>query len=125
MMFGHISQKIIMLIFGVITVFVPIFLSACVSQEAPASEVVLHNAAERYISCLVTTASRLDDKKSDASSVALALLPFCREEFQTYVKLSGQHLNPEARLMFENKAEAGQLEIATSAVLTSRRQTAQ
>jgi hypothetical protein len=62
----------------------------------------------------------MDDGKSDAATIAIAIKPICAGEFAHYVQMAGQALNPEARRMFEDKIQVRQIETATVAVLDER-----
>ena len=79
------------------------------------------DAMRAYISCLHSAPRKIDDGKSDAMSVALALKPLCVAEFTKSVKIQGQGMNPQARRMFEDRVAARQLEIGTTAVLEERK----
>ena len=90
--------------------------------QAAATESQKSYASEAYLICLHDAARRMDDGKSDAVSVALAIKPMCAAEFRTVVELNGQDApNPVARKMFEDRMEPRQLELATTAVLDDRK----
>jgi hypothetical protein len=74
-----------------------------------------------YMSCLHSAALKMDDGKSDAASVALAIEPLCAKEFENSISIYGQGMNPEAQAMFENNVQGRQMELATMAVLDERK----
>ena len=86
-----------------------------------ASEEPKQKAMKDYMGCLEAAAAKMDDGKSDAMTVAMAIKPLCAGEFAQSVKLSGSGLSPYARNLFEEKVQANQLELATTAVLDHRR----
>ena len=95
-------------------------LSAC-STTPPATESEKNAALMAYLTCLHNAARKMDDGRSDAMSVALAIKPPCAAEFRTSVKVRGRDMNREAFSMFEDRMEPKQLELATTAVLDERK----
>jgi single-stranded DNA-binding protein len=99
-----------------------LMLAGCLpEQQELASEEAKQKAMKDYIGCLEAAAAKMDDGKSDAMTVATAIKPLCAGEFAQSVKLSGSGLSPYARNLFEEKVQANQLELATTAVLDHRR----
>jgi hypothetical protein len=90
-------------------------------SQAPATEQEKSDAMGAYISCLHSAARKIDDGKSDAMSVALALKPLCVAEFRKSITTHSQGMNPEARRMFEDRIEARQLAFCTTVVLEERK----
>jgi len=106
-----------------------ICLSACMSAStqtaAPESAVATDQektaAMNTYIACVHNAAHKIDDGRSDAASVALAIEPLCAGEFQRSVEASEQGMSPYARRMFEEGVQPVQLQLGTTAVLDERR----
>jgi hypothetical protein len=90
------------------------------SQQPPATEKEKRDALFAYFSCLDAAAREMDDGRSDASTIALAIKSLCASQFARTVELEGGGLNPAARRLFESKVQDSQLEMATQAVLAGR-----
>src|SRR6266702_2610644 len=88
-------------------------LTACAS-EAPqsASRVEIDAATGSLADCLGRAAEQLDDGKSDAATVGLAIEPICAAQFSQLVALNGRGLNQAAYDLYLVKARPHQLEIA-------------
>jgi hypothetical protein len=99
-----------------------LMLTGCMSNQGEAaSEEAKTQAMNAYLACLHKAAPKMDDGKSDAMSVALAIKPLCAGEFARSVKLSGSDLAPYARNLFEKGAREKELELATMVVLDERK----
>jgi hypothetical protein len=99
-------------------------LQAAAKLPPPATESEKSDAGKAYIACLHKAARRMDDGKSDAMSVALAIKPICAAEFRTLLKLHVQgapYLDVDARKRVEDSMEPRQLEWGTTAVLDERK----
>jgi len=94
-----------------------ITLSGCVP---PAPKADVDAAMMTYVACLHSAAKQVDDGKSDAISVAVAIQPMCAQEFRQSVLLYGQGMSMRARLIYEQGMDGKQLEFATGAVLDER-----
>jgi len=70
--------------------------------------------------CLHAAARKLDDGRSEASTIALGLRPLCAAEFVRSRDVFGRHLNPVARQMYDQKEQAAFIQIATAVVLDER-----
>src|SRR5262245_43011856 len=94
-------------------------LSGCAMgpQEAPASEQEKNAAMRSYLDCLYRAATRVDDHKSDAATIGLAIQGMCPTEYEITREVYSRGLNPQARQIFYRKNEAHQLQIATEVVL--------
>jgi hypothetical protein len=90
------------------------------SQQPAATEKERRDAFFAYFSCLDAAAREMDDGRSDASTIALAIKSLCASQFASTVEIEGRSLNPAARRLFESKAQDSQLEMATQAVLAGR-----
>jgi hypothetical protein len=95
-------------------------LTGCASASAPATQQQKDEADVTYLVCMHKAARQLDDGKSDAASVALAIMPSCTSEFRNSLRVSNREMNPQARKMFESDIERRQIEIATKMVLEER-----
>ncbi len=102
-------------------IYVAVLLSACgPSLPTPATEQEKRDAASIYLSCLMNAALRLDDGKSDASTIRAAIALLCTKDFDTFAKFEGRGMLPEAQRNFEAAMTRGQVGLATQAVLEVR-----
>ena len=96
-------------------------LSACsTGQTHLAITPAMQAAKSAYIQCLDRVAETLDDGMSDASSVAIGLLPHCEDAFRAVVDAATAGDSLEAKVMDIRALRAGQLPLATSAVIERR-----
>jgi hypothetical protein len=95
-------------------------LSGCASTPPPATDQERSAALTPLISCLIASARKLDDNRSDASTIALALRSPCAAEFARSRDVFGRSLNPAARRMFDREEDASFLQLATTVVLGER-----
>jgi hypothetical protein len=79
-----------------------------------------NDANYALVACLHTAAQRLDDRRSDASAVALGLRPACAGEFARFRQIAGRNLNPAARQIFRRNDDQSFMQIATMIVLEER-----
>jgi hypothetical protein len=70
--------------------------------------------------CLRAAARKLDDGRSEASTIALGLRPSCAGEFARSRDVFGRNLNPTAREIYDQKDQAAFIQVATSVVLEER-----
>jgi len=89
------------------------------SRQA-ATQQEIAQAQQDYASCLHRAAADLDDGRSAAASVARAVRSYCIPEYERVVDFQSKDLNPEARQIFRQKAQARELEETTAAVLQER-----
>jgi hypothetical protein len=97
-------------------------MSGC-ATNAPAPEVTddeRNEAREGLHSCLRAAARKLDDNRSDASTIALGMRPLCTAEYVRDRDLYSRRMSPEGRLIYNRKVEEAFLQIATSVVLEER-----
>jgi hypothetical protein len=80
-------------------------------------------AMQDFVACSYETAKRLDDGMSDAATIALAVEPNCRSQFQKTKDLQAQAMNLETSRMFNAKADEAELGLVTEIVLKVRRDT--
>jgi hypothetical protein len=106
---------------GYVWLILPVWLVACASPLPPRASAAQIDAAETSLSnCLGQAAERLDDGKSDAATVGLAIEPVCAGQFYQLEALNGQGLNPAAYNLYLEKARPRALEFATGMVLRVR-----
>jgi hypothetical protein len=98
-----------------------LLLTACSTSVPAATEQEKSDAMRAYVSCLHNAARKMDDGKSDAATVAIAIKPICAVEFANSVQIAERGANLQVRRMFEDRIQGRQIEIATVAVLDERR----
>jgi hypothetical protein len=79
-----------------------------------------NEASEAFIACLVAADRRLDDHISDASTIALALRPFCNAQFVRSFELGARGLSPYGQELYDEQADATFLRVATTVVVDER-----
>ena len=98
-----------------------LLLTACSTSVPAATEQEKSDAMRAYVSCLHNAARKMDDGKSDAATIAIALKPVCAAEFANSVQVAERGMNLQVKRMFEDRMQGHQIEIATVAVLDERR----
>lgn len=103
-----------------------LMLGACVAPPPPPPDQSEWNLViDQWHDCLTKAATRLDDERSDASTVALAIVPLCADGARQIQELAGRNLNLQARMMlyrrFQDHPELD-VERATTVVLQVRAQ---
>jgi hypothetical protein len=86
----------------------------------PATDAEKDAALQAYVTCLKRAARQLDDGKSDAATVALAIQSRCAVEFDYSLDVFGQGMPLDAQVNFRQQSRERQLEISTQVVLTER-----
>jgi hypothetical protein len=101
-----------------------LFLAAGCSTapQAPFSGAELDAAMRADIACLADAARKVDDLKSDAGTVAVAIRGMCSATYARERQIAGQNMNPQVRLMFLHGIDERRFEIPTTIVLEQRRQ---
>ena len=99
-------------------------LAGCAAAPPPAaappvraSELEHHDA---LTTCLNAAAIKLDDGRSEVSTIALGLRPLCAAEFARSRDVYAHGLNPAAAEMFHRADDDAFMEMATIAVLNER-----
>lgn len=95
-------------------------LASCVAAPPPASEAEKSAAFEALATCLYSAAAQLDDNRSDASTVAVAVASMCTQQFKTSEDVSFRQENLQVRAMLAQRAPARRITEATTAVLEVR-----
>ena len=96
-------------------------LAACGSATPPPASTAEMDAVTTALSnCLGQAAERLDDGKSDAATIALAMQPMCATQFSQFEEANGRTLNPAAYNLYLAKVRPHRLEVATGIVLRVR-----
>jgi hypothetical protein len=99
-------------------------LSACSqsqTQEAEASASERAAAKQAYLRCLFESAAALDDGKSDAATVGVAVRGACHRQFMDSVRLEIRGKGPDYASGYLEGAGKTEAELATTAVLRYRR----
>ena len=103
-------------------VLIATFLTGCVTSPDPAaSDREKTDALQVYVACLHREATQIDDSKSDALTVALALKSLCTGEFEQSIRISGQGMNPTGRRMFETQIREHQTGFGVTLFWTSEK----
>jgi len=90
-------------------------------QAQPASDEELKAALRADIACLADAARQADDRKSHASTIAVAVRQMCSATYARVRELGGKQLNPQARLMYQRQLDERRLEVPTTVVLEERK----
>jgi hypothetical protein len=98
----------------------PVCLAACASPTAPVSTTEIDAATSNLGNCLGRAAEQMDDGKSDARTVGLAIEPVCATQFSQVAEINGRSLNPAAYNLYLEKMRPDQLEFAANVVLKIR-----
>jgi hypothetical protein len=100
---------------------IALLLGACGSTPPPATEEEKNAVLEAQYACLTNAAKELDDHKSDASTIAVAVAGKCVAEFDAAATLWGRTLPPMAAAELRRQAEDQAVVFATRIVLEERR----
>lgn len=104
-----------------IAVSVCLLLCACVSGGPPPATSQEGEAAQtKWLDCMIQAAIRLDDHRSDASTVAMAVASACAKEYVASAETYTRGMTLGAAAIFNSKAESRQMQWATTAVLKER-----
>ena len=95
-------------------------LGACAGPRAPASTAEIDAATVNLGNCLGKAAEQIDDGKSDARTVGLAIAPACATQFYQLAEINGHGLNQAAYNLYLEEARPNQLEFAANVVLKVR-----
>ena len=103
-----------------------VFLLAIVGSVWPhfavAQESDMEATQRAYVGCLLASAQKMDDQRSDAAAIARIIMPLCASEFAAAKAAWGRTApNPAAAQMLYDKMDAGQIQLATAAVLQVRK----
>ena len=98
----------------------PVCLAACATPPAPASTAEIDAATNNLGNCLGRAAEQVDDGRSDARAVGLAIEPVCATQFSKVAELNGRSLNPAAYNLYLEKMRPDQLDFAAGVVLKVR-----
>ena len=91
-----------------------------ISAPTLASEDEKAFATKTYTQCLLDRAEQLDDGISDATSIAVGIMPGCSSAFQAVREAFERGANPQLRSMIDERLTSGRQGIAVSSVLTVR-----
>jgi hypothetical protein len=107
---------------GLLIVIIAICLFGCTnaSSVVEASSQEKTDTFDALFACLHSAAKKLDDGRSDATSIAFGMRPICEGEFRRTRDIEGRKLNPMARRLYDQKDSEAFLSIATTVVLDER-----
>ena len=94
-------------------------LVSCVApprNNTEASELEVKNAMEAFFNCQIDSAPKIDDKISDARTIALAVTNYCYREYVVQYEVFGKYNldNNNQRRMFAQKQNSNELKIEAS-----------
>lgn len=96
------------------------FLVGCQTAAQPASEAEKDQAILALIECLHDQARKLDDGRSDATSVANAIVPGCGRYFVTVDRVTQRHMSLHQQALLARDSQYRYLQLATRAVMDMR-----
>ena len=97
-----------------------LLLAGCTTSPPKASDQERNEVMPALNACLDAAARKLDDGKSEASTIALGLRPSCTAEFARSREVYARSLNPMASQMYHRMDEEAFMQVATAAVLNER-----
>jgi hypothetical protein len=77
-------------------------------------------AMNDYVECVRERAQKLDDGNTDASFIALAIQPDCKDQFSRYVKIGGIGMDPGALAAYGERLEDNQMQLTTAIIQKMR-----
>lgn len=80
-----------------------------------------NNVMTTYVKCMTRASNTLDDDKSDAATIALAIESECSDEFRHIVELEGRTTSPDHYATYLKDMDAMQNRIAIKIVLDCRK----
>jgi hypothetical protein len=95
-------------------------LGGCATKPPAATNQERDDAMAALDSCLHAAARKLDDGRSEASTIALGLRPSCAGEFARSRDVYGSQLNPAASQIYHRTDDQAFIQVATAAVLDER-----
>jgi hypothetical protein len=96
-------------------------LAACETAPPPATDQEKDKVENALFACLHDAIRRTDDHRSDAGTIAIAVMGMCGSQFTAVDETQFRDKNLELRAMLARNAWDRQLKIATAAVLTERK----
>jgi len=96
--------------------------AACTTAlPTPSTDQEKNDAIKAWFVCLHAQARKMDDGRSDAASIALAIAPLCYAEFKNSLNVEAKGMNPQVQRILEDRVQGKQIEYATAAVLDERK----
>jgi hypothetical protein len=92
------------------------------AQKAAAIDAGKTAAMNDYIKCVREGAQKLDDGNFDASLIALAIQPDCKDQFSRYVKIGGIGMDADALAAYSQKLGDNQVQLTTGIIQRMRSQ---
>lgn len=97
-------------------------LAACAAPQPPASKAEENAARQAFFNCIEANARSIDDGRSSVVAVASLVASACKEQFGRDLAVSARGLSPAAQQGFFRDMQGKDVQLATSIVLTLRRQ---
>lgn len=97
-------------------------LAACAAPQPPASKAEENAARQAFFNCIESNARSIDDGRSSIVAVASLVASACKEQFGRDLAVSARGLSPAAQQGFFRDMQGKDVQLATSIVLTLRRQ---
>lgn len=97
-------------------------LAACSAPEPPASKAEENAAQQAFFNCIEANARSIDDGRSSVVAVGSLVASACKEKFGRSLAVSARGLKPAAQQGFFRDMQGKDVQLATSIVLTLRRQ---
>jgi len=92
----------------------------CATKPPEATDQERTEVLQAVIACLHAAAIKLDDERSEASTIALGLRPSCAAAFARSRDVYAQSMNPSAAQLFHRTDDQAFIQLATAAVLEER-----
>lgn len=98
-----------------------VLVGACSTPIPPASDGEKSAALQAFQQCLLQKAREMDDGRSDATTVALAIRPYCRSYYTRWLGLSLQDSSPAVQQQTYRQFENRDIQSAREIVMMGRR----
>jgi starvation-inducible outer membrane lipoprotein len=99
-----------------------LLLSSCAkAPPPPPSEDEQKRAFQALDTCLIDHARLLDDHRSEAQTIADAVLAACAQQQHTAIELYGRRLSPQDQPAYRERTQEATRKSALQAVLNARR----
>ncbi|WP_158816925.1 hypothetical protein [Methylocapsa sp. S129] len=97
-----------------------LIVAGCAAEPPPATQAEKDSSELALFTCLSSASKQLDDGRSDAGTVAIAVMGGCGREFVAVDEVQFRGLSLDMRARLASMAFDRRLKIATFAVLTTR-----
>lgn len=92
------------------------------ASEPKASKSDKEAATSAYVDCVIREVREIDDGRSDARTIAMAVRSLCRSAYLRSINVQTQGESVAYKRAYYQEAQNGDLELATTAVLRGRSQ---